>query len=262
VLKISHRVKVKDHKDDEKLRNSQDWKKQKSKIAGRIVNSGYQISPLAHVNVAASNALWALYAFCYGYAFAIRHAVNFLSKWVKTLVSALTAREETNGISYNIHSKRRTQGHVDGRPTYGYAQSLVCLVCDLKYDLIKRRCLQLLFNKNDEGLEGSMDCIVGLCAGRVEDDCSQTVDATVGTLRQPSQEQDLGQKHLMHPPEPACLPENQPENPLENPSFSSADPVSSNRFSSINTCLPTSSSTAPLSLPLHLRIISSSDKHC
>ncbi|GKC04539.1 ribonuclease H-like domain-containing protein [Tanacetum coccineum] len=67
----------------------------------------------------------ALYAFCYGYAFAMRHAVNFLSKWVKTLVSALTAREETNGISYNIHSKRRTQVHVDGRPTYGYAQSSV-----------------------------------------------------------------------------------------------------------------------------------------
>ncbi|GKE64249.1 hypothetical protein Tco_1518410, partial [Tanacetum coccineum] len=117
----------------------------------------------------------ALYAFCYGYAFAMHHAVNFLNKWVKTSVSALTAREETNGISYNVHSKRRTQGHVDGRPTYGYAiicqssrqqekmegltygyaQSSVCLVCDLKYDLIKRRCLQLLINKNDEGLEGS-----------------------------------------------------------------------------------------------------------
>ncbi|GJR06021.1 NAC domain-containing protein [Tanacetum coccineum] len=37
VLKISHQVKVKDHKGDEKLRNSQAREKQKSEIAGRIV---------------------------------------------------------------------------------------------------------------------------------------------------------------------------------------------------------------------------------
>ncbi|GKE74578.1 triacylglycerol lipase 1, partial [Tanacetum coccineum] len=67
------------------------------------------------------NGFAALYAFCYGYAFAIHHVENFLSKWVKTLVSASTAREETNGISYNVHSKRRTQGHVDGRLIYRYA---------------------------------------------------------------------------------------------------------------------------------------------
>nr|GEW90212.1 copia protein [Tanacetum cinerariifolium] len=30
-------------------------------------------------------------------------------------------REETNGISYNVRSKRRIQEHVDGRSTYGYA---------------------------------------------------------------------------------------------------------------------------------------------
>ncbi|GKB29006.1 triacylglycerol lipase 1 [Tanacetum coccineum] len=212
VLKISHRVKVKDHKEDEKLRNSQAREKQKlrnlpgkfwvsditistcqcgckqctlghslertyfetqtkdgfllglQRVSTSTINLGVQSGPpvlLLHglfmggdawfmdspneslgfvladrgfdvwvgnvrgtkwshgqANIVSPdgsngyrstcrNGFAALYAFCYGYAFAIHHVENFLSKWVKTLVSASTAREETNGISYNVHSKRR-----------------------------------------------------------------------------------------------------------------------------------------------------------
>ncbi|GKB37997.1 ribonuclease H-like domain-containing protein [Tanacetum coccineum] len=113
--------------DDERVENdlNRDKKSQYDSSSSSVSGSNHNIVGFPVDNPGNDADRLALYAFCYGYAFAMHHAVNFLNKWVKTSVSALTAREETNGISYNVHSKRRTQGHVDGRPTYGYAQSSV-----------------------------------------------------------------------------------------------------------------------------------------